>query len=271
MNLLFSFIDSMLRVVVLSSRMAPLCWYATLHYNTGHHLFTSSIPNQNCDCFGWDSHSLRSVHRSLACEIQPHKYVRIRSNWNVNDVCVRVCVQFLFVFRIVGDKPTYAYVPTHVRMSSWMIGIIAASIINAYPKDSIRVKTVSRAFYSSTLHSASINFLYLVFVSDIQWRCVSLFISRHVNHIVELLSARIGNDGFDATVSWAIWCIQSYCLVVCTELHNFLMRSSFHRFDQSIFVASILATGQSSIVCHVLCPFCNHLGGVGQRKETITF
>lgn len=55
--------------LVLSHIVASLCRYATIYRNTGHHLFHSSIQNENYYRIGWDSSGLRCIHGPFAFEI----------------------------------------------------------------------------------------------------------------------------------------------------------------------------------------------------------
>lgn len=102
-------------------------------------------------------------------------------------------ISFSLIFRIAANKSTFAYAPTHIRMSSWLIGIIAGYMITEYPKDSIPTKTVPHLAASHCVEFDLISFnfsVHLAFVPDIRFRCIGLLICRNSYHNVELVSAR---------------------------------------------------------------------------------
>lgn len=78
--------------------------------------------------------SLHSTHTPLM-NLDTHQHT-------ISESELKKLKDFFLFCRIAGDKATLTYVPTHIRMSSWMIGIIAGYIFTEYPKESIRVPSV---------------------------------------------------------------------------------------------------------------------------------
>lgn len=146
------------------------------------------------------------------------------------------------------------FVPTHLRLPSWIIGFITGIIFVDYPMGTIRIPKVANCNWLTCMADN---------VSLTMWKQFGLpLLEIEYLWMVHFISTdRSDNNGklpifpawctiYSAAV-WSVQCVLSSIVCCCTLLHNFCVCSQCWRADQLVFVTSTLASNQCPIVWHL--------------------
>lgn len=163
----------------------------------------------------------------------------------------RNLIELCLFNRMKGEKVALAYVTTHVRFSSWLIGVITGYFFVEARKKSVQIPKVSIDF------CLQLFFVWnqLCFTLGGQSRCVDVILDIDVGcDSCELSIHAAWYYGNTATV-WIIWCTESSCLVDCHKFHHFCLCSWSRRNCQQILITSILSTNFKTVLFNLYAAY----------------